>query len=165
MIRAWHIPGYLGNARFTVFERLNKQRAHLISPPAQSELIKRIQDYGPRTPSFTVAEEIGLFEDCLILPDGTVPALPNGVEAYLSDIPAEFISKYKCAGTREGWLELARYAIGNTRMMFAFAMNFVGPVSAMWPRQSVTVHWGSPVATSRHRNPTHLHPNQPPHIC
>ncbi|MGO9237876.1 MAG: DUF927 domain-containing protein [Methylocella sp.] len=120
-----------------VYTQLTAQGARLITLAAQRELRDNIQNYKPSTPLFKVAEEIGLFDDCFILPDGTIPPKPKGVEVYLSDIPRDIISKYECAGTLEGWQELAKYAVGNTRMMFAFALNFVGPVSAIWPRQSV----------------------------
>lgn len=135
----------IASNRQAVFEWLNQQGAHLVDTTAQTELIKRIQAIGPRQSSFKVVEEIGLFGKSFILPDRVIPPLPQAVEKCLNDIPADIISKYKCAGTREGWRELARYAVGkarnhtfdNTRMMFAFALNFVGPVSAIWPRQSV----------------------------
>ena len=78
------------------------------------------------------------------MPDCTIPPLRDGVEICLNDIPVETRSKYKCAGTPKGWQELAKYAIGNTRMMFAFALNFVGPVSVIWPRQSVAFQFTGP---------------------
>jgi hypothetical protein len=55
----------LHSNRNATFEWLNQQGAHLIDTTAQNELIKRIQAYGPRPSSFKVAEEIGLFEDCV----------------------------------------------------------------------------------------------------
>jgi putative DNA primase/helicase len=122
--------------RNTICQLLNQDGADLLTLKSQNELMKRIEDY-PRTPTFDVAEEIGLFGDYFILPDRTIPALPDKMEICLNDIPVETRSKYKTAGTRTGWLELARYAIGNSRMMFAFALNFVGPVSALWPPQFV----------------------------
>ncbi len=124
-----------------VFKQLSDQGARLVTTKAQNDLLADIQNYEPSTPLFRVAEEIGLFDDCFILPDRTIPDLPNGVEVCLNDIPADTRSKYKTAGTLEGWQELARYANSdthdNTRMKFAFALNFVGPVSAIWPRQFV----------------------------
>lgn len=129
--------------RNTICQRINQDGADLITLTSQNKLMKRIEDY-PRQTSFEVAEEIGLFEDCFILPDCTIPPLRDGVEICLNDIPVETRSKYKCAGTPKGWQELAKYAIGNTRMMFAFALNFVGPVSVIWPRQSVAFQFTGP---------------------
>ena len=134
--------------RNTICQRINQHGADLLTLKSQNELMKRIEDY-PRTPTFEVAEEIGLFEDCFILPDRTIPALPDKVEKCLNDIPVETRSKYKTAGTRTGWLELAKYAIGNTRMMFAFALNFVGPVSALWPRQFVAFQFTAEASSGK----------------
>lgn len=120
-----------------VYAQLTGQGARLITTQVRNDLCKNIQDYKHNKPLFQVAEEIGLFEDCFILPDGAIPTLPNGVELYLHDISSDILSKYKTAGTLEGWQGLAKYAIGNTRMMLAFALNFVGPVSAIWPREYV----------------------------
>jgi Domain of unknown function (DUF927) len=122
--------------RNTIFKRINQHGADLITLKSQNELMNRIEAY-PRTSSFEVAEEIGVFKDCFILPDRTIPALPDKVEICLNDIPADIISKYKTAGTPKGWKDLARYGVGNTRLMFAFALNFVGPVSAIWSREFV----------------------------
>ena len=126
--------------RKAIFQRLNQHGADLVTPRSQNELMNRIEAY-PRKTSFEVADEIGLFEDCFILPDRVIPTIRDGIEICLNDIPAEIRVKYKCAGTLEGWQELAKYAIGNTRLMFAFALNFVGPVSAIWRRQSVAVQF------------------------
>ncbi|PZR86389.1 MAG: hypothetical protein DLM68_09825 [Hyphomicrobiales bacterium] len=120
-----------------VFKKLSDQGARLVTAKAQGDLLTDIQNYKPNMPLFRVAEEIGLFDDCFILPDCTIPALPDKVEICLNDIPTDIISKYKTSGTPKGWLELAGYAVGNTRMLFAFALNFVGPVSAIWPREFV----------------------------
>ena len=114
-----------------IFKQLSDQGARLVTSKAQHDLLTDIQNYEPSTPLFKVAEEIGLFEDCFILPDRTIPILPNGVEVFLSDILGDIIPKHKTAGTLEGWQELAKFAIGNTRMMLALALNFVGPVSAI----------------------------------
>jgi hypothetical protein len=121
----------------SAFEKLNQQWAHLYSQPAQNELINRIQALGQQPSTFKVADKIGLFDDCFILPDRAIPALTQGVEICLNDIPGAIIARYKTKGTPEGWQELARYGIGNSRLMFAFALNFVGPLSEIWPRQFV----------------------------
>ncbi len=134
--------------RNTICQRINQDGADLITTQSQNELMKRIEDY-PRTPTFEVAEEVGLFEDCFILPDRTIPALPDKVEICLNDIPVETRSKYKTAGTRTEWRDLAKYAIGNTRMMFAFALNFVGPVSAIWPRQFVAFQFTAKASSGK----------------
>ena len=120
-----------------VYAQLTAQGARLLTAVARNELCKNLQAYKPSAPLFNVAEEIGLFGNCFILPDGAIPTLPNGVEAYLCDISPDILPKHKTAGTLEGWQELAKYAIGNTRMMLAFALNFVGPVSAIWSREHV----------------------------
>jgi hypothetical protein len=124
----------LSSNRKPFFEQLNQADFHLISPQAQNEFINRIQDARGKT-SFNVAEEAGLFDDCFILPDCTIPKKPHDLEVCLNDIPPDVLARYSTAGTLEGWQELAAFGHGNSRMMFAFALSFVGPLSKIWPRQ------------------------------
>jgi uncharacterized protein (DUF927 family) len=120
-----------------VYGELGDRGARLISSKSRTNLLNVIQDYKPDRPLFNVVEEIGLFEDCFILPNCTIPKLPEGVEKCLDHIDYDIRAKYKCAGTLKGWQELAGYALRNSRMMLAFALNFVGPVFAIWPQQTV----------------------------
>jgi len=128
----------LATNRAAAFQLLNRQGLHLISPAAQAELIKRIQEHDPRGKKFSVAEDVGMFYDtCFILPDEAIPSLPKDVEICVNDIRADVIARHQVSGTLDGWRELAAYGKGNSRLMFAFALNFIGPTCALWERQSV----------------------------
>jgi hypothetical protein len=51
--------------------RLNTLGAHLISPTARSEFLRRLQDLGPQAPSFSVATRVGPFGKAFVLPPRT----------------------------------------------------------------------------------------------
>ena len=72
------VRSFFGTMMSTVHEpaitQLNKLGAHLISPAAGSEFLRRLQDLGPQKPSFSVATRVGPFGKAFVLPDQVISA-------------------------------------------------------------------------------------------
>src|SRR5215207_5707008 len=117
------------DARDAMCLRLNQLGAHLIAGGARSELFKRIQDEGPRAPSFRVATKVGWVAGVFVRPDRVVGVPDQPLEVHLGGIKAEFRSKYRVSHSRlKDWKEIPKLASGNSRFMMALAMAFVGPL-------------------------------------
>ena len=119
------------------FDALNLQNAHLISSPARSEFSRRIQSIGPRSPSFKVATRVGPFGDSFVLPDTIISATDETVETCFDDGLPDYLSWGREGGTLEGWRHLERLAVGNTRLILALGVAFVGPLRLITPIEPV----------------------------
>jgi len=64
--------------------RLNALGAHLISSPAKAEFLRRLQDLGPREPSFHVATRVGPFGKGFVLPDRSLSATEENFETWFT---------------------------------------------------------------------------------
>ena len=109
-------------------DQLEAIGANLVSKSAFSELEKRIQANGFTRPTFHVVTRIEIRDDAMALPRGAYPKTDK-FEVALTDVPLEIQRKYMTRGTLKGWRDLARLARGNSRMMLAFSLPFVGPLS------------------------------------
>lgn len=111
------------------FARLNQLGAHLISRAAQSELINRIQRSPPSGEMFPVATRLGWHKDIYVSP--LVSLHEASMEVHLDGIDPLIIAKYRSHGSRERWRKIPQLAEGNTRLMTALALAFVGPLGAL----------------------------------
>lgn len=108
---------------------LEAKGANLVSDAAWRELTARIQANGLKKPTLRVATRIEIRDDAMALPSGPYPKSKSFVVA-LTDVPTEIQRKYQVAGDLESWLALAEFGCGNSRLIFAFSLAFVGPLSA-----------------------------------
>jgi hypothetical protein len=105
--------------------RLNALDAHLISPPAKSEFLRRLQDLGPQEPSFRVATRVGPFGKAFVLPDKVLSATKEDIETWFDDGLAAYLSWGRHGGTLKTWKTLASLAEGNSRLILALGVAFV----------------------------------------
>jgi hypothetical protein len=127
----------LASSQARRFDVLNRQNAHLISSPARSELSRRIQYLGPQQATFNVATRVGPFGDSFVLPDQVVSASNEKVETWFDDGLADYLSWGREGGTLEGWRQLERLAVGNSRLILALGVAFVGPLRLITPIEPV----------------------------
>jgi len=109
-------------------DQLEAIGANLVSRRAFAELENRIQANGSTRPTFHVVTRIEIRDDAMALPGGAYPETDK-CEVALTDVPLEIQRKYMTRGTLNGWRGLARLARKNSRMMLAFSLQFVGPLS------------------------------------
>ena len=124
--------------------KLNRLGAHLITPAAGNEFFRRLQDLGPRNPSFKVATRVGPFGNNFVLPDRVVSATGKTIPTSLDDNLRDYLAWGRTGGTLEGWRELVEFAEGNSRLILALGLGLFGPlrmISAIEPF-SHTAHWG-----------------------
>jgi putative DNA primase/helicase len=121
------------------FDTLNRQNAHLISPPARSEFLRRIQDLGPQQPTFDVATRVGPFRDVFVLPDTIIGATEVDCEICLDDIPPGLLDWATTAGNATGWHELVSFAKGNSRFILSLGVMFSGPLNMILQTEPVAV--------------------------
>jgi uncharacterized protein (DUF927 family) len=120
VVRETHLEGHR--------DQLEAIGAHLISRRAFTELESRIEANGSTRPTFHVVTRIEIRDDAMALPGGAYPETDK-FEVALTDVPLEIQRKYMTRGTLKKWQDLARLARGNSRMMLAFSLLFVGPLS------------------------------------
>ncbi len=118
--------------------RLEALDVHLILQAAQNEFLRRAQTATSMEPTFKVATQIGWFEDVFVTPSGVFPhkvlpqgALPKGwskIQVHLDAKDEDVHSRFRCSGSPLKSQELFRLCRGNTRLMFAAALSFVGPI-------------------------------------
>ena len=117
--------------------QLNRHGAHLISPRATSEFLQRLQDLGPQEPSFEVATRVGPFGDAFVLPDTVISADNDTVETCFDDGLDDYLSWGREGGTLQGWRGLEALAEGNSRLILALGIAFVGPLRLISPIEPV----------------------------
>ena len=117
--------------------QLNKHGAHLISSKAALEFLKRLQDLGPQEPSFKVATRVGPFGDAFVLPDAVISASDEAVETWFDDGLQDYLSWGREGGSLEGWQEFEGLAVGNSRLILALGVAFVGPLRLITPIEPV----------------------------
>ena len=121
------------------FNHLNKRAgANILSSKTRTELLSRFESEAPMTESFRVVTKTGMDDGVFYLPDAIIPANAAAAEVYFDDLPDDIRLKYTTAGTLEGWQKAAKYARRNSRMAFAYALQFVGPLSGIMSIESVS---------------------------
>lgn len=103
--------------------------ARLHTPASERELLDRVQTRPARKPSFSVATKLGWHENAFVLPDVVIGLPSRPVELFLQDMDTDSKSKYRQQGTLKEWQEnIGSHCDRNSRLMFAIALAFAGPV-------------------------------------
>jgi hypothetical protein len=72
-----------------------------------------------------------------VLPDTVISASDETVETRFDDGLADYLSWGRESGTLEGWREFERLAVGNSRLILAVGVAFVGPLRLITPIEPV----------------------------
>jgi putative DNA primase/helicase len=102
----------------------------LFSREAQQKFISSVQEWKRAQPSFKVATRIGWNDDSYVLPDKIFNRRPN-IYPVLDELKPSMMAKYREAEDYflEDWQEnIGRLCINNSRLMFAVALAFAGPI-------------------------------------
>ena len=99
---------------------------------------KRAQEAATMEPTFKVATQIGWFDDVFVTPSGVYPraaiavkGMPKGwskIQVHLDAKDDDVHSRFRCYGSPLTSKEIFRLCKGNSRLMFAAALSFVGPI-------------------------------------
>jgi hypothetical protein len=117
-------------------ERLEALDVHLLLPQTRYTFLGLAQKAAKMEPTFQVATQIGWFEDVYVLPDQVFPpqpplqGFPPGCGRILVHLDAkdeEVHSRFRCSGSIKVSQEIFRLCRGNSRLIFAAALSFVGP--------------------------------------
>jgi hypothetical protein len=117
-------------------ERLETLDVHLLVPEARRDFLRLAQKAATMEPTFQVATQIGWFDDLFIFPDRVYPpqppikGLPRGWTGILVRLDAkddEVHSRFHCHGSIKKSQEIFQLCRGNSRLIFAAALSFVGP--------------------------------------
>ena len=103
---------------------------NLIASVAKTAFFNSVQNWGKKEPSFRVATKIGWNGWTYVLPDKVFNPKKN-VYPVLDELNAGTIEKYRVSSndSLEDWQEnIGKLCINNTRLMFAVALAFTGPI-------------------------------------
>ena len=119
----------LRDAQKSSREALANLDANLITDEARREFLRRVQE-AARTmrPTFRVITRPGWAGNAFVFPNGTF--LPSAANLAVA-LPPEhrpYGSKFRSRGALNEWQRIPRLARGNSRLMLAIALAFVGPV-------------------------------------
>lgn len=88
---------------------------------------------------FKVATRVGPFGNAFVLPDQVISANNKTVETWFDDASADYLTWARQGGTLKEWQTLAALADGNTRLVLAMGLAFVGPLRLIAPIESIAV--------------------------
>lgn len=117
-------------------ERLEALDVHFLVPGARNKFLAQAQEAAKMTPTFKVATQIGWFHDVFVLPGRVYPpqpeivGMPKGVSKYLVYLDAkdaDVHTRFRCVGSSKKSRKIFRLCRGNSRLIFAVALSFVGP--------------------------------------
>jgi hypothetical protein len=114
-----------------VFTPLNNAGARLISPQARRELIDRLQAHQPQAPMLDVATRLGWHRGNFVLPRKTYGPDARTLRVYLDESRIDRIDRFRLGGSLKGWQELAKLAVGNSRLQLLIAAALHGPVATL----------------------------------
>ena len=126
----------LGRDPSAELERLEALDVHLLVPQARQAFLRLAQEAARMERTFNVATQIGWFDDVFVLPDRVYPpqppmaGMPRGWSRILVHLDAkdeDIHSRFHCHGSSEKSREIFQLCRGNSRLMFAAALSFVGP--------------------------------------
>jgi hypothetical protein len=118
------------------FDRLEALDVEFLVPKARNDFLRQAQEATKMAPTFEVATQIGWHDDLFILPDRVYPpqppiqGMPKGLSRILVHLDAkddDVHSRFRCHGSPRKSQELFRLCRGNSRLIFAAALSFVGP--------------------------------------
>jgi putative DNA primase/helicase len=119
--------------------KLNRLGAHLVKQAAMTEFLNRLQAEPPRRASFKVATKLGWDGKQFVLPSGVIAVHEEPIKFALDEIENAQRKKYRVSGDLQGWQRLAQLARGNTRLMTALALAFVGPLGDILKVEQVAI--------------------------
>ena len=126
----------LGRDPSAELERLEALDVHLLVPHARQAFLQLAQKAARMEPTFDVATQVGWFDDVFVLPDRVYPpqppikGMPPGWSRILVHLDAkddDIHSRFRCSGSIKKSQEIFRLCHGNSRLMFAATLSFVGP--------------------------------------
>jgi uncharacterized protein (DUF927 family) len=124
-------------------ERFEVLNVDLILPKAQTEFLERAQEAASMEPTFKGATQIGWFDDVFVTPSGVYPqqtksayqapvkGMPKGwspIQVHLDAKDEDVHSRFRCYGPPYEAKEIYQRCKGNSRLIFAAAFSFVGPI-------------------------------------
>ena len=105
-------------------------RLPLVSGAAQREFQTLVQSALQRAVAFRVATRPGWHRRSFVFPNGDVLG-DWAFEVCLPNEARQYGRKFRENGSLEGWQKLPVLARGNTRLMLAIALAFVGPIGPL----------------------------------
>jgi putative DNA primase/helicase len=108
----------LSNAGLNIFTRKAKN--------AVLELLQA-QQHAPST--FKVATRLGWNSGAIVRPDQIVGSPKPRLERAFGNLDPQMLAKYRSGGTLQEWqTNIASICMGNSRLMFAVGLAFIGPI-------------------------------------
>ncbi len=124
-----------------VIERLNFFGAHLFATKARNEYTNRVQVEGNLPSSFEVVTRTGLQRRSFVLPRRVISVGKIGFRrSFPNDRPERF-EQFRVGGKFSDWLDIARSAKGNSRLMLSTALAFAGPVGTMLGGEQIGIQF------------------------
>jgi hypothetical protein len=126
-------------------ERLEALDVHLLLPQTRYTFLGLAQKAATMEPTFQVATQIGWFDDVFVLPDRIYPPQPpvagmppgwSRILVHLDTKDEEVHSRFHCHGSPQKSQEILKLCRGNSRLMFAAALSFVGPCCKPFGRRA-----------------------------
>ena len=118
-------------------ERLEVLDVSFIVPRARNGFLAKAEAAASMEPTFKVAPQIGWFDDVFVTPSGVYPqqapvkGMPKGwsrIQVHLDAKNEDVHSRFRCYGSPLKSQEIFRLCKGNSRLIFASALSFVGPI-------------------------------------
>ena len=112
-----------------LYKALTNAGINCISAESKKAVIDFLQSFCSDEDSFRVATKIGHFHRQFIFPNRVVGRPMPQTVPVLDDLDPAMLAKYRTRGTLNDWQEqIAAKADGNSRLMFATALAFTGPI-------------------------------------
>jgi hypothetical protein len=111
---------------------ISSLEAGLVTQQSRSHFRRRVHEkLRTLRPTFRVATRPGWYGKGFVLPSGEVFGDEPNLHVCLPEIYREFADKFASRRTLQGWQRIAELAIGNSRLMLAVALAFIGPVASL----------------------------------
>ena len=106
---------------------------NLIAPTAQTAFFNSAQQWQTTDPSFEVATKIGWNGGSYVLPDMII-GTNKDIYASLGELDSDMVAKYRVRNNLSNWqTHVGKLCVGNSRLMFAVALAFTGPILRFVP--------------------------------
>jgi uncharacterized protein (DUF927 family) len=113
-------------------------RASLFTPQARTEFLQRVQASIDLPVTFRVTTRPGWCGGSFVLPSGRVVG-SSTVAVCLAADKNNVGAKFRRKGTFEAWRRIPELARGNSRLMLALALSFVGPLGDLLKVEQVMI--------------------------
>jgi putative DNA primase/helicase len=112
-----------------IFTALTNAGTNCFSAESKRAIIEQLQSFCDSEPSFRVATKVGHFHNQFVMPERVIGMSVPQTVAVLDDLDHAMVTKYRTRGTLKEWREqIAAQANSNSRLMFAIALAFTGPI-------------------------------------